>query len=373
MSTPVSGPASNREDSTVLSAVLATLLAVSILAMVAAAVLAMLTEFPKGWNTLDYKVKLGLGGLVLFFAVCSVASYRLSGWDWTGIGPSGPLRRDGTQKRSGKTLWDAARLLFVPLAVASVGLWFTSQQNEADQRQIQLQHEADLQNARIRQENATLDNYLDRMSDLLLSHRLTALRGNESGPVRTIIGIRTLAAMLRLDDARNAILMQFIRSSHLFPLINFQGANLTGIKLGGTSLPGINMYNANLSRANLSHASLYEAQLISANLRDAILISTNLEYSNLSNASLPGARLSHASLFDANLNGATLTGAHLNGTNLGGAKLVGASLDGANLSGANLGGADLSRAHWNGTICPDGSRSNLNHISPQSCRGHLTP
>ncbi len=66
-----------------------------------------------------------------------------------------------------------------------------------------------------------------------------------------------------------------------------------------------------------------------------------------------------------------LYGVDLTGANLAGANLTGANLSAVNLTRANLTGAILKAVIWGKTICPDGSHSNTNGTSPESCVGHL--
>lgn len=86
-----------------------------------------------------------------------------------------------------------------------------------------------------------------------------------------------------------------------------------------------------------------------------------------------------ASLASANLTGANLSGAHvlaftsLSDANLSGANLTYAYLHQTDLTGASLTGANLTGVTWIEVTCPDGTLSNTNGTSPQSCLGHLVP
>jgi hypothetical protein len=64
-------------------------------------------------------------------------------WDLTGL--------------RGKTVWDWRQLLIIPFALASIGFWFTMQQ-DARQQRIEEQ----------RAQDAALQAHLDQMSTLLL-------------------------------------------------------------------------------------------------------------------------------------------------------------------------------------------------------------
>jgi uncharacterized protein YjbI with pentapeptide repeats len=89
---------------------------------------------------------------------------------------------------------------------------------------------------------------------------------------------------------------------------------------------------------------------------------------DLSGAILTGAYLPGADLRDTTLKGASLTRANLAGANLRGANLKGANLARANLIGAKLAEADVRNVVWSGTLCPDGTNSD---VSGGTCEGHL--
>jgi uncharacterized protein YjbI with pentapeptide repeats len=84
-----------------------------------------------------------------------------------------------------------------------------------------------------------------------------------------------------------------------------------------------------------------------------------------------------ASLTGANLSGVNLSGAFvvpptsLSNANLSGANFTYAYLHQADFTGANLTGANLTGVTWVEVTCPDGTLSNTNGTSPQSCLGHL--
>jgi uncharacterized protein YjbI with pentapeptide repeats len=85
--------------------------------------------------------------------------------------------------------------------------------------------------------------------------------------------------------------------------------------------------------------------------------------------------LSGASLAEARLGGANLRVADLSGTNLFVTFLAGADLTGADLSGAALGnrldGSILTGVTWSATRCPDGTHSDTNASSPESCCANM--
>jgi uncharacterized protein YjbI with pentapeptide repeats/DNA-binding CsgD family transcriptional regulator len=105
----------------------------------------------------------------------------------------------------------------------------------------------------------------------------------------------------------------------------------------------------------------------------------NLKGCDLAGANLAGADLEHASLAGADLSGANLTGAKLFNVDATGANFERARLDRAvvshtSLAGTNLRGVStamtLFRPTLKGTICPDGSSSDLDDGDSQSCESN---
>src|SRR5215211_9542420 len=73
-----------------------------------------------------------------------------------------------------KTLWDLLQLLIVPLALAVIGFWFSSQQevrqHEIEDQRAQVEREIEAERA----EQETLQAYLEQMGTLLLDRGLRA-------------------------------------------------------------------------------------------------------------------------------------------------------------------------------------------------------
>jgi hypothetical protein len=229
-----------------------------------------------------------------------------------------------------KSRWDKASVIvqsigglaiFISLAGLFVGIHQFNQQqatNAADQ--LNQQHQA------------TLDKYLDDMSDLVLNHQLAT-----SGPdsVTTAIAIaRTATALRNLDGVSRGILIRFLWNAGLITAPNpvlrlylldldyavFRNARLNQVYLRQLSIVGANFSGAVLSGAELSNSVLIESNLANANLACASRdICTDLS----------GAYLMRADLVGADLGGADLTGADLDGANLEDARLAGANLHGA--------------------------------------------
>jgi uncharacterized protein YjbI with pentapeptide repeats len=225
---------------------------------------------------------------------------------------------------SGKTLWNWLSLLLqilgviaIPLAIIIGTTYFSTQQNQTS-----------TQIAQDQQAEASLQTYLNRMSDLLLNHNLrTSKPGDEVSQVAREL---TLTTLRRLDSVRNGIILQFLQDEHLI------GGKNAVIDLSGAILSGAYLMNTNLSGVTLSGTTLNNTWLGSANLS--------------------GANLSHANLTSTDLGGANLKGANLSGANLASVNLYNADLSGANLNGAIVAQDELtSAASLHGTTMPDGS------------------
>jgi uncharacterized protein YjbI with pentapeptide repeats len=329
------------------------------------------------------------GGVLLFVAaVLWLLSVPPGGfWEWTGI--------------DGKTAWDLADLLIVPLALAFVAFILSWRQKqfeleqaradrEAEQERARAERENERQIARHREEDAALNMFYDRMSDLLLSHNLRD--SDETAEERSIARARTLTILRRLSPERKAALVQFLFEAGLIlaqkTVIPLHGADLEEAEFGGADLRGIdlqeaimpnaflawvNLQGSNLRGIILEGARLSGAKLGGADLRGAFLggaelSRVRLEEANLQRAHLRGADLRRAHLRGADLRGAFLGEADLRGAFLGEADLRGANLQGADLGGAFLKGADLRGAgydkdtHWPDGYVPPSDAVNVDNV-----------
>lgn len=292
---------------------------------------------------------------------------------WTGFGsfqdPGGNWERE-------KTLWDWMNLLIVPMALA-VGAYILNRAERASEQQI----------ARDRMLESALQDYLDKMTELLLKENLRDSQNDDEA--RSIARSRTLTALRILDNSRKGVLLRFLHESGLIsqkPVIKLKGADLTDIDLKKANLSdanisrstitsgnleqarlieadfsycriekalfvrssllganltltkgdGANFTRSTLANANFDSSSLKKASFVSAHGIKANFQSAQLQQANFSNANLKEANFNRANLENANLENANLTNANLCGVNLKNANLKGTILDGANLSFANL-------------------------------------
>jgi hypothetical protein len=242
----------------------------------------------------------------------------------------------------GKTVWDWLQLLVVPLALAGIGLFFTSTQKYARQLEEARQR---AQEAEIQAQHSALQAYFDQMQHLILEEDLPGASAEDY--VAAIARARTRTVLAQMDDHRRGRVVQFLYEASLLekerPIINLSGVRLRG---------------GNLSQLDLSEAYLGGADLSGADLSDVVLVDADL-----SGAELFGANINFAILRDADLSESYLVGTNLRAADLSGANLRDAILSEADLSSANLRDArgvtdeQLDQAaSLEGATMPDGSK-----------------
>jgi uncharacterized protein YjbI with pentapeptide repeats len=287
----------------------------------------------KWWSRLHLDIV--LLAIVLIGGTLAALRYHNAPWPWQEPPPAGtdPL-----------TFGDVTELLIVPLTLAVVAYVFSTYQRRqdreiaADQRKqdreiAERERDNDREIARDRNEEAELQTYFDRMSELMLTHDLrTSSSSNEgedeeqpdetkatalhNSTASTIARARTLAVLRSVKSpVRKGSIVRFLYESGL---VHKEG---TMVDLGGADLR-----EADLSWADLRGAYLHETNLGGADLRWADLRWADLRWADLSGANLRWA----------NLEGAYLHGAYLHETNLGGADLEGANLERAKYNNATI-------------------------------------
>ena len=112
-----------------------------------------------------------------------------------------------------KTLWDLLQLQQVPLALAGIGFWFTSQQearqHEIEDQRAQVEREIEAERA----EQGTLQAYLKQMGTLLLDRGLRA--ADENSDVRRLARARTLVVLDALSPPRQERALRFLNEAQL--------------------------------------------------------------------------------------------------------------------------------------------------------------
>ena len=201
-------------------------------------------------------------GLLIGFVALEYYLFFIAGWewaDWTGFGEY----TDSTGKYyyRAKTLWDLVELLIVPIVLA-IGAWWLNKSERENEREI----------AQDNRNQATLEAYFDRMTELFLEKGLQ--ESKEGDTVRSIARTRTLAVLRSVDGKRKRQVLLFLRETKLIGLqstISLMWANLSEAELNRVNLPEVNLHRAYLLKTNLVNAILIGANLSMTDLRWANL------------------------------------------------------------------------------------------------------
>ncbi len=208
---------------------------------------------------------------------------------WTRTNSYGITETVSEKVEPAKTLWDWLDLLIIPVVLALGALWFNAQ-NQQTEREI----------ASDRNQEAALQAYLDRMTELLLKEGLRTPKPEDK--VRTVARIRTLTVLKGLKAFRKSVVMVFLVEAGLVSAeLSEDGYTEPIVSLVGVDLNETNLYLADLEGAALALAGLRNAQLGDANLRGANLRGADLEGASLKEAELRGAHLEGANLKRATL------------------------------------------------------------------------
>ncbi|MCA9926359.1 MAG: pentapeptide repeat-containing protein [Anaerolineales bacterium] len=317
---------------------------------------------------MKWERKYWLSVIALLLAFASIAiiygGYVLK-WEWVGM-KFVPNIAEG--KKSFRTFWDWLDLLIVPLILA-LGAWWLNRSQKAFENQAQFERlKQDREIAQDRQQQALLDGYFDRMTDLILNK---ALKDSEEGAeIRNIARTHTLSVLRNLDGKRKGQVLRFLNETGLIhksdqdgppPTIPLYAAELRGADL--IMVPLRELYSVSHWTPELITRLIKEdydkyppgtTKTWSANLHNcafkdtdfshAAFILTDLSGADFDEANLNGAILALASLWLANLRYASLRGADLRRANLFGAEMHGVDLLDANLEGADLKDANLKDA-----------------------------
>lgn len=303
---------------------------------------------------------------------------------WTGFGEDLTINTEKNAKhkivktveiqQSGKTFWDLLQLFgTVALPVLLLFLANRFQQREkqrTDANQLEQENKKELQKeiAEDNQRGQALENYLDRIADILLDQQPFGLDRNNPAEklkydtVLDIIRARTLEILRRfsrdennVDRERKSRIFKFLYDVELLynsdeiveigttykPVLDLSDADFSGVNLSGVFLDGVNLSGINLSKANLNGAYFYECDLSKANLNGVELIGASITSSNLTLTKLIGATLIEASLKGtklawANLEGATLSSVDMRKTDFSGVNLKNTTITDSSLCGATL-------------------------------------
>lgn len=271
---------------------------------------------------------------------------------WTGFGSYVDFNGAFHQ---GKKLWDWLDLLIIPVVLAFAAIWFNNRERE---------YERDI--AENKNQEMVLQNYLDKMHELILKENLKQRResfddlNDDNSPnkannekhdvVINIARTRTVTVLRQLNQDRKNVIFQFLRDTDLSDFILIS-APLEDVDLGVTKMHNLNMHGAKLSWACLYNADLCDTDLSDANLSGADMSMAELTRTNFSDAFMPGADLTEACLNGANLVNTILSESDLSRANFGSANLQHAFLSRSILVDTILWKANLNEARLGFTRC----------------------
>jgi len=231
--------------------------------------------------------------MVIFLIVLPVVTGR--DWPpWTGL--------------KGKTTWDFAQLIVVPISLALIAYLFSNSQRMEEREIARAQRDKDLQIAEQRRHNdyeialnrereEALQSYLSVMTSLLLD------RDMADSKVATIAQARTKSLLPRLDGKRRAAVLGFLAQTNLIssgaPIIDLSGAELSEMPAEGMHLAGVNLMGANLAGSRLANSSLRESNLSGSDLSRVDLTNADLFKSSFRTANLAGTIFSGAVIYGA--------------------------------------------------------------------------
>lgn len=194
------------------------------------------------WWQKRRKPLLGVAITLLIVGVLVLVTFGyLLRWNWTGF--------------STKTLWDWMQLFIIPVVLAIGGFLFSQVQKNNEQKI-----------ATDNQQEAALQLYIDKISELLLKEHL---RESPNEEVQDLARVRTLTVLPRLDAYRKRRVLRFLYESGLIGKGNDNIIDLGGANLRGADLHEAYLYGANLSIADLRGADLRGADLREVDLRGA--------------------------------------------------------------------------------------------------------
>ncbi len=254
------------------------------------------------WET--NQVAIGVGAIVVIVVISIIiAGYWI---DWTGFdgykkvtitqtisGINAGTVTKTEEYQPGKALWDWLQLLIIPVVLAVGGYLFNLAVSRTEQ-----------QNTKENQQEAALQSYIDKISELLLREHLG--ESNSNPQVETIARARTATVLRTLDPKRRGSLIRFSSKAGILIKCTEEEKAIAGLDLHGADLSQLNLFKSNLSTANLrgaylSESDLREAFLIKADLSGAFLWGTDLRNADLTGADLSRAFLSGAIVTDEQL------------------------------------------------------------------------
>lgn len=233
--------------------------------------------------------------LLILFAIVFIAIIILGyvfKLNWVGV-----VNHDS----SIKTLWDWMELLIIPAVLAFGGWFLASSERRAEIEKTKIQKDNELQIVLEKQQQDSLQTYLDYMTALILDRNLRS--ATSESDIASIAAARTHATLRMLDGVRKGIVIRFLVEVGLIinteivdekivacsPVLNLEGADLSNMKLTdlnfwqGVVFHRSNLSNAIFERTGFSRSSFWGSKIDKADFSTCELIGANFAHVNMSN------------------------------------------------------------------------------------------
>ena len=259
---------------------------------------------------------------------------------WLGVGERRWKKSADEEVQPAKTAWDFLQLLIVPAILVVIALAFNASQASRDRSREDRRVREDRALAAHARQDAVLDAYLTKMSNLILDRGLGSSRARST--VSQVARTATLTSLRRLDGSRKGELVRFLHEAGFLeveaeacrrvagedsvecrdgarvdPVVSLDGADLRGVDLSGVDLSPTDGANRLVLSGDLRGARFDRARLQSVDFGDA-------GRTDLRGASFNDAQFSVVSVRDVDLRGASfraafLADAHFDNSDLGSA------------------------------------------------------
>lgn len=260
---------------------------------------------------------------------------------WLGLSERRWKKSPDEEVQPAKTVWDFLQLLIVPVILVGIALAFNVAQSSREQKHQDAQIRADRASAEAAREDATLDSYFGRMSDLMLDKKL--LTSKNGSAVREVARTETLTSLRRLNGARKAQVVRFLYEAGLIgvrtkfikpdgtlgshswaaPVIALDGADLREVDFRGETIFGTDADHQVLLSGDLRNARFDASQLSfvifgpAAMLDGATFDRAQLDETSFLRARVSNASFRYASLYDVTFNSSYLVGSTFDHSSFG--------------------------------------------------------
>ena len=180
---------------------------------------------------------------------------------WTGFGE---YVKPSEKHQPAKTLWDWMQLFLIPAVLVIGAAWFNQRREKLAREMEDRRRDEERAIEGDRRREDLLQNYLDRMAELMLKEGLRTSKPEDE--VRAVTRARTLTVLRGLDGGRKGTLLRFLWESKLIEhqavidKADLRGADLCGVQLRGAQLSDVHLREARLRGADLREAHLCGAR-----------------------------------------------------------------------------------------------------------------